>query len=43
MRDGERIRVRCISEMKPHADAQSVRPSLEDAYLCLLRERVEEA
>jgi len=39
MRDGERIRVRCISETKPFEHAKSIRPSLEDAYLCLLREK----
>lgn len=37
MRDGEHIRVRCISETRPFKRAKSVRPSLEDAYLCLLR------
>jgi len=38
MRDGEKIRVRCLSQEKPTLDAQLVRPTLEDAYLWLLRE-----
>jgi len=38
MRDGEQIRVRCISENKPRAGAKSVKPTLEDAYLWLLKE-----
>lgn len=37
MRDGDQIRVRCLSQQPPHPDAQPVRPSLEDAYLWLLR------
>ena len=37
MRDGEQIRVRCLATQQPHPDAQRVRPSLEDAYLWLLR------
>jgi len=37
MRDGERIRVRCLSGSKPDPEAQEVRPTLEDAYLWLLR------
>jgi len=36
MRDGEQIRVRCISKEKPHPEAQLVKPTLEDAYLWLL-------
>ena len=39
MRDGEQIRVRCISDIKPFDHAIEVRPSLEDAYLCLLRDK----
>ena len=35
---GERIRVRCISEKKPRTGAKSVKPTLEDAYLWLLKE-----
>jgi ABC-type multidrug transport system ATPase subunit len=35
MRDGDKIRIRCISEDKPGDDAVSVRATLEDAYLCL--------
>jgi multidrug efflux pump subunit AcrB/ABC-type multidrug transport system ATPase subunit len=37
MRDGEKIRVRCLSQEKPTLDAKPVRPTLEDAYLWLLR------
>jgi ABC-type multidrug transport system ATPase subunit len=40
MRDGEQIRVRCISDTKPVDSALSIRPSLEDAYLCLLKRKV---
>jgi len=31
------VRVRCISEMKPHENAMEVKPNLEDSYLWLLR------
>ena len=37
MRDGEKIRVRCLSDVQPYPDAKDVRPTLEDAYLWLLR------
>jgi len=37
MRVGDQIRVRCISEKKPSDDAIKVNPTLEDAYLWLLR------
>jgi multidrug efflux pump subunit AcrB/ABC-type multidrug transport system ATPase subunit len=37
MRDGERIRVRCISGEKPFENAVEEHPLLEDAYLWLLR------
>lgn len=40
MRDGENIRVRVLSQEKPHPDAVSVSPHLEDAYLCLLKDFV---
>ena len=40
MSEGEKVRVRCISEEKPHRDAISVTPNLEDAYLWLLRKKV---
>ena len=40
MSEGENVRVRCISEDKPHQDAISVTPNLEDAYLWLLRKKV---
>ncbi|MBN2070605.1 MAG: efflux RND transporter permease subunit [Candidatus Krumholzibacteriota bacterium] len=36
MRDGSKIRVRSLSEAKPHPLAEQVRPSLEDSYLWLL-------
>ena len=35
MRDGDKIRIRCISEKSPADNAKNVRASLEDAYLCL--------
>lgn len=38
MRDGENIRVRCLSMDKPNPDAVNVSPHLEDAYLCLLKD-----
>jgi ABC-type multidrug transport system ATPase subunit len=38
MRDGENIRVRCLSMEKPADNAVSVSPHLEDAYLCLLKD-----
>ncbi|MEN8226855.1 MAG: efflux RND transporter permease subunit [Bacteroidota bacterium] len=37
MRDGNNIRVRCISADKPFADSVEEHPLLEDAYLWLLR------
>jgi len=37
MRDGEQIRARCLSNTEPYPQAQNVRPTLEDAYLWLLR------
>ena len=36
LRRPEGVRVRVVSAEKPHADAQSVTPGLEDAYNCLL-------
>ncbi|MCF8241808.1 MAG: efflux RND transporter permease subunit [Melioribacteraceae bacterium] len=38
MRDGDRIRIRCISNEKPAENAKSVRATLEDAYLCIQKE-----
>ena len=35
--DGDSIRIRCISAEKPTPDAVNVKPMLEDAYLCLLK------
>ncbi|MCY1722448.1 efflux RND transporter permease subunit [Prolixibacteraceae bacterium Z1-6] len=40
MRDGENIKVRCLSKEKPAKDAVNVSPHLEDAYLCLLKDFV---
>jgi ABC-type multidrug transport system ATPase subunit len=40
MRDGDQIRIRCISEIKPGEDAVSVRATLEDAYLCLQQQNI---
>ena len=37
MRDGDLIRVRCISRNKPYETAANVRPNLEDAYLWLIK------
>ena len=37
MRDGDRVRVRCLAEARPAEDAIDVNPTLEDAYLWLLR------
>ncbi|NJO69588.1 MAG: hypothetical protein HC830_10170 [Bacteroidetes bacterium] len=36
MRDGDNIRVRCLSERQPADGARSVKANLEDAYLWLL-------
>lgn len=36
MRVEDKIRVRCLSETKPHADAEQVNSTMEDAYLWLL-------
>ncbi len=41
MSEGENVRVRCISEDKPHDDAIIVTPNLEDAYLWLLRKQIQ--
>ena len=43
MSEGEHVRVRCISDEKPHDDAINVIPNLEDAYLWLLRKKVKTA
>lgn len=42
MRDGNTIRVRALSESSPHEGAITVRPTLEDAYLWLLRGKKDE-
>ena len=38
MRDGEMIKARAVAKDKPHPGAVNVKPHLEDAYLCLLRD-----
>ena len=38
MQDGDRIRVRCLSETAPSEDAIKVRPNLEDSYLWLMKD-----
>lgn len=37
LREGDRIRVRCIARRQPAAGAEAAEPVLEDAYLCLLK------
>lgn len=37
IRQGEMIRVRCLSERKPTENAEHILPALEDSYLWLLR------
>lgn len=39
MRDGDKIRVRCLSENWPTPDAKPVKANLEDAYLWLLNSK----
>ena len=41
MRDGEMIKMRCLSNQKPHSDANPVKANLEDAYLSLLNENID--
>jgi len=36
IREGEHIRVRCMADESPSANAKPVKANLEDAYLCLL-------
>ncbi len=38
MRDGDKIRIRCISDAKPGEDAVNVKPTLEDAYLYIQKQ-----
>jgi len=35
--EGDLVRVRCVSAVKPTANAELIKPGLEDAYLCLLK------
>jgi len=37
IRQGDTIRVRCLSEKKPAENAERILPALEDSYLWLLR------
>jgi hypothetical protein len=39
LRDGENIRIRCLSDKAPSAEARQVNANLEDAYLYLLTEK----
>ena len=39
MREGDRIRVKCLSNEQPRFDAVSVRANLEDAYLWLMKSK----
>lgn len=39
MREGDRIRVKCLSGEQPRFDAVSVRANLEDAYLWLMKSK----
>jgi multidrug efflux pump subunit AcrB/ABC-type multidrug transport system ATPase subunit len=42
MREGDRIRVKCLSGARPRFDAVSVRANLEDAYLWLMKSKSKE-
>jgi len=37
MRDGDNIKLRFLSDVKPSDDAILVKPVLEEAYLCMLK------
>jgi hypothetical protein len=39
MREGDRIRVKCLAEDCPRLDALQVRANLEDAYLWLMKSK----
>ena len=39
MREGQEIRVKCLSALKPREDAIQVRANLEDAYLWLMKSK----
>lgn len=39
MREGDLIRVKCLSEVQPRLDAVQVRANLEDAYLWLMKSK----
>jgi ABC-type multidrug transport system ATPase subunit len=39
MREGEQIRVKCLSDAPPRSDAEAVSANLEDAYLWLMKSK----
>ena len=39
MREGNMIRVKCLSEAQPRPDGTQVRANLEDAYLWLMKSK----
>ncbi len=39
MREGDLIRVKCLSDERPRVDAVQVRANLEDAYLWLMKSK----
>ncbi len=39
MRDGDKIRVKCLSKTKPDENAKQIRANLEDAYLWLMKSK----
>ncbi len=43
MREGDQIRVKCLSEEQPRADAVTVHANLEDAYLWLMKSKNKKA
>lgn len=43
MREGNQIRVKCLSEKQPRLDAVNVRANLEDAYLWLMKSKNKKA
>lgn len=43
MQDGDQIRIRCLANEAPSADAKSVKANLEDAYLSLLNTKIKNA
>lgn len=39
MRDGDMIKIKCLSDVKPAGNAQQVRANLEDSYLWLMKSK----